>query len=237
MLSSKKLNAGCVVLSLALLGACVSTPELNDSEAQPGADQTQVQSYQIGETATASVGQTLLEKGENFFVEKSSDRLTATSDRNQGGYKVSANEQYPLKARDNNDGGFYMGGADRKDVAVKIDEQGRLLSPHVYFLRAGQWQENTIFKVGDTGEKLFEAVQTEKLLAPQSHRQELVFLGVSDENIKLQFSEYKGAAAKPHKSQELVYSVAKHDIIRFRNYRIQIKSASDQRIEYTVLTD
>ena len=223
---------------MTVLGACVSNPTTVDStNPKQGGDQERIQSYSLGDNATTAVGQAMIEKGEKFYIDLSSEQLMARVSRQQGGYKIAANEQYPVRARDNADGGFYVGGSDRKDVAVKIDEQGRLLSPHMFYLREGQWQENTIFQVGEAEEQLFEAIETKRELAPQSHREVLLYQGLEADSIKLEYRAYKGDAEEPSDSEVISFNVAQHNIIRFRSYRFQIKSADDQQIKYIVLTD
>ena len=240
MFDSKTLKVCCLFASMTVLGACVSNPTTTAStHASPKQSNNQelIQNYKLGDNATASVGQAMVEKGERFFIELSSEQLMARVSRQQGGYKIAANEQYPVRARDNTDGGYYVGGADRKDVAIKIDEQGRLLSPHMFYLREGRWQENTIFQVGEAKEQLFEAIETKRELAPQSHREVLLFQGLEADSIQLEYRAFKGGATEPSDSEVISFNVAEHNIIRFRSYRFQIKSADNKQIKYIVLTD
>lgn len=238
MFDSKTFKVCCLFASMTVLGACVSNPATVDSTSpKQGRDQELIQNYSLGDNATTAVGQAMIEKGERFYIDMSSEQLMARVSRQQGGYKIAANEQYAVRARDNTDGGFYVGGSERKDVAVKIDEQGRLLSQHMFYLREGQWQENTIFQVGEAAEQLFEAIETKRELAPQSHREVLLYQGLEADSIKLEYRAYKGDAVEPSDSEVISFNVAQHNIIRFRSYRFQIKSADDQQIKYIVLTD
>lgn len=238
MFDSKTFKACCLFASMSVLGACVSNPATIDSaNAKPSSNHELIQNYSLGANATATVGQAMIEKGEKFFIDLSSEQLTAKSKRQQGGYTITANEQYPIKARDNTDGGYYVGGADRKDVAIKIDAQGRLLSPHIFYLREGKWQENTIFQVGEVEEQLFEAVETKREVAPQSHRHVLLYQGLEADSIKLEYREFKGNATEPSDSEVISFNVAEHNIIRFRRYRFQVSGADHEQIKYTVLTD
>lgn len=238
MFDSKTFKVCCLFASMTVLAACVSNPATVDSATpKQSSDHELIQSYSLGDNATTTVGQAMIEKGEKFYIDLSSEQLMARVSRQQGGYKIAANEQYPVRARDNTDGGFYVSGSDRKDVAVKIDEQGRLLSPHMFYLREGQWQENTIFQVGEAEEQLFEAIETKRELAPQSHREELLYQGLEADSIRLEYRAYKGDAKEPIDSEVISFNVAEHNIIRFRTYRFQIKSADDQQIKYIVLTD
>ena len=238
MFDSKTFKVCCLFASMTVLGACVSNPVAVDS-AQPkqGSNQELIQNYSIGDNATTTVGQAMIEKGEKFYIDLSSERLTARVSRQQGAYNISANEQYLVRARDNIDGGFYVGGSDRKDVAVKIDEQGRLLNSHMFYLREGQWKENTIFQIGEVEEQLFEAIETKRELAPQSHREVLLYQGLEADSIKLEYRAYKGNMQAPSDSEVISFNLAEHDIIRFRSYRFHIKGADNQKIQFVVLTD
>ncbi|MGB0866510.1 MAG: hypothetical protein ACPGSC_08365 [Granulosicoccaceae bacterium] len=205
------------------------------TDTKSASDHQRVQNYSLGASSHARVGDALIEKGERFYIVETSERLLAKQSAEGGGYQAIEGERYLVMSSDSADGGFYVGGADRKDVAVKINKEGKLLSSDVFYLRDGQWTANSIFKVGTVGEPVFEAVQSTRQLAPQSHRESLRYQGLEGESIRLLYQKYKGGAEI--ESKDLSFNVSSHNIVRFNNYRLQVKSATRDAIEYVVLTD
>lgn len=70
---------------------------------------------------------------------------------------------------------------------------------------------------------------------------ELLFYGKHDNNIKLLYKEYIFAAEdrqfKSTAAQELTYNLDESDIVRYKNYKIQILEATDKAMTYKVLED
>ncbi len=70
---------------------------------------------------------------------------------------------------------------------------------------------------------------------------ELIYNGKNDNDIKLFYKEYIFVEAdrriKSKVSQELTYNLDESDIVRYKNYKIQVLKATDEAITYKVLED
>lgn len=67
-----------------------------------------------------------------------------------------------------------------------------------------------------------------------SVKRELSYAGRSGNALRLDYREYRGGAAAPSVSQELVYDVPESGTVRFRGMEIEVLEATRNRIRYIV---
>jgi len=76
---------------------------------------------------------------------------------------------------------------------------------------------------------------------PGGIRWELVYAGKSDDNIKIYYREFvstqSGWMAKDAFTQELTYDLKESKIIRYKQLKMEILSANNEKIIYKVLSD
>jgi hypothetical protein len=68
-------------------------------------------------------------------------------------------------------------------------------------------------------------------------RKELIYAGKSGNTIEISYREFRGGFAAPAFFQNLKYDLAESKIVRFQKFRIEIHSADNQSITYTILGD
>ena len=76
-----------------------------------------------------------------------------------------------------------------------------------------------------------------KYPSDDSFKEELIYTGRSGTTIHISYREYKKDFARPAFYQELTYDLEKSDIIMFRNYKIKVLAATNEYIQFIVLTD
>ena len=120
---------------------------------------------------------------------------------------------------------------------MKIDLNGILLDEHPYYFNIGGWQNHGLVTVGDVGEKLFDPVPTSRKYAPESFKSQIIYLGVSGNDIKASYREYKDDIARPAFYQDLSYNLSDGQYIRYKKFRIKVLDATNEQIKYIVLED
>ncbi len=68
-------------------------------------------------------------------------------------------------------------------------------------------------------------------------RKELLYAGKSGNTIEISYREFRGGLAAPAFFQNLKYDISQSRIVRFQKFQIEIQSADNQSITYTILSD
>ncbi|MGE4502791.1 MAG: hypothetical protein AB7D03_07970 [Thiomicrospira sp.] len=228
----------CLVLIFFITG-CSSAPSVSRYIGASEAKHEEIQNYNLNEIMKAYVGQALIEKGTLDYIVTSQGKYKALFD-----ITISSNDRllfenggaYPILYKDRNDDSLYVG--SNHQVGLKIDENGYILHKSIFYHNIGGWQDNLLAQINiDIGTKAFDAFPSQKIYSPKSFKSEIIYLGMSGDDIKVSYREYKDDVARPAFYQELSYNLKKSAVIRYKNFRIKVLSVNNEEIEYIVLED
>lgn len=79
------------------------------------------------------------------------------------------------------------------------------------------------------------ALNPQNILRQETSTSELLYGGIANEVIKITYREYHNDIARPAFSQELQYDMKQSKIIVFRNTKIEVISAANDKIIYKVI--
>ncbi|MCW8839330.1 MAG: hypothetical protein OQK11_11570 [Thiovulaceae bacterium] len=114
-----------------------------------------------------------------------------------------------------------LSGVKTEPLYVQIDEQGTII-------KADSPLKNLIEK------KLFKV--TDKIvLKEKTFSQEIIYTGISGDELHFQYREYKGSTLRWPFTMNLIFDLKKSDIIKIKHYKIQILEANNTQIVYKVL--
>jgi hypothetical protein len=200
-----------------------------------------IQNYEVGREKTANVGDKIIERGIGKYDSINSGHfigLVTTGDKT---YSVKKGVLYRSIYVDEQDGSFYVKDDDNEyefPSGTKINKDGALTDSTWYYYNIGGLQRGfEVNRVGNIGDKMFEPVAPVKKYSGDSHKSELVYSGKSGHAIKFLYREYVGDVEKPYSSQDLTYDLSESNVVRVKNFRIKIQSATNENIEYVILSD
>jgi hypothetical protein len=79
--------------------------------------------------------------------------------------------------------------------------------------------------------------QSETKYLEGSFQKELIYHGKTGSNIKVLCREFKNDFARPAFYQDLTYDLKESDILRYKNFKIQVLEAANEEITYKVLEE
>lgn len=223
-----------VIISLASQG-CSSVRTVTHPSSSSSVTEKVVQNYAIGESQEANIGDSIIEKGRILYKEGSLDEFKAV--KNVGDCYRKGN-LYDVIYKDRKDDSYYVRYCAQREMGVRVDKDGVLLNPYAYYRNTGLWVDHLMIKVdARAGEKLFEPYKDKWSAREGSYKMEIVYSGMSGDNIKATYREYKDDLARPAFFQDLVYNLNKSRVIRYKNFKVKILDATNQHIEYVVMED
>lgn len=126
---------------------------------------------------------------------------------------------------------------------LKISNDGNLVSKDLF-----DWYGNVVVNdyISMPNTKIFEVYSSpadkktdsySELYLDGSFKYSIYYNGKADGAIKLQYREYLNDMARIAFYQDLTYDLTESKIIRFKNYRIEVIKATNEEIEYKVISD
>lgn len=230
-----KLNI--VPFALLFVTACTTLPDITEYAPQMEERHEIIQNYKLGEVRRVFVGDAIIEKGELRYTLVSDGRFEAVTSVKAGGFSITRGRYYQAIYVDSDDGGIYVQGNPGSGMvtAAKVDQEGRLLHQNLFYHNVGGWQNHAMVTIAQPGTKLFEPGTVERRFSPESVKMEIIYLGVSGDDMKGSYREYKDDIARPAFYQDLTYDLRTSPVIRYKNFRIEVISASNEELEYRVL--
>ena len=148
-----------------------------------------------------------------------------------GGQSKSITNEYYVFVY--NDGGWYR--------YIKVDLEGHLKNAHLYDSSGKIIEENYIQNY--IGQKIFQkhdlksSANVEETFLKGSFELMLLYNGKSNNDIKIQYREFKDDMARAAFYQDLTYNLDESKVIRFKNFKIEIFKASNEKLDYIVLEE
>ncbi|MDL2275633.1 hypothetical protein LJC22_05865 [Desulfosarcina sp. OttesenSCG-928-G10] len=71
----------------------------------------------------------------------------------------------------------------------------------------------------------------------ESTQEDLIYTGISGNTIKMTYKQFKYDFEIPVFFQDLQYDIGRSNVIAFRQYRIQVTGANNERIQFIVVSD
>ncbi|WP_052435342.1 MULTISPECIES: hypothetical protein [Sulfurospirillum] len=238
-----------LILTIVLLSGCASsTPsdfKIFESKKNEFIKNEESKSYILGKRQSCYVGDKIINK----FSYKKHIKETINSDNQQveslidfkalnkgqlyslsGQSKSLANEYYIFIY---NDSGWYR--------YIKADLEGYIRSAHLFDSSGKIVEENYIQTY--LGQKVFQkhdlksSSNVEETFLKGSFELMLLYNGKSNNDIKIQYREFKDDMARAAFYQDLTYNLDESKIIRFKNFKIEILKASNERLDFIVLEE
>ncbi|NJC88577.1 MAG: hypothetical protein FIB02_08610 [Desulfuromonas sp.] len=231
-----KIHLAAVALAILNLAACTTIPDIVRYSPKVETRFENIQNYRVGEPMRAYVGEKMVENGAIKYSLVSEGQFHALQSISAGAYLIIEGKTYPALFSDKADGGVFVGG-ERLSVGIKVDSDGYLMHPRMFYTNVGGWQDHTLVTVGKVGERIFEPTPANRKYSPDSYKYEVVYLGKSGDDIRASYREYKEDIACPAFYQYLSYNLKSSDVIRIKHIRIQVIQATNEEIEYVVLED
>ena len=183
------------------------------------------QNYQLGVEQTVYVGNDIVLKNNLKYREQSASNYIALE--NYG--EIQKGNIYKPDYIDLDDNGLFIGGYNPRSLngglRIKVNQDGEVIDNSFYYWNMGGFQKH-IEKVHAPVTRLFEPQKEKKIIEEGSFRYQLVYSGMDGNNVKVLYREYKDDFARPAFNQELVYNLENSNIIRYKNYRIEVKNAT-----------
>lgn len=114
-----------------------------------------------------------------------------------------------------------ISGAEPESLYISIDKKGVIIKADSPF-------ENLV------KEKLF-VVTDEIMLKETTFSKEIIYTGISGDELHFQYREYQGSTIRWPFTMNLVFDLKKSNIIQIKHYKIQILEANNIQIIYKVL--
>lgn len=252
---------GLVALSCILfLSACVTSKIMPVQVEERGIEHVVDKNYEIGQRKSVYVGDAMVRLKDYFVhrvveaaIEPNVDFSMEGSNLNGTGMHVilkgKKSDSYPIVGIADLDGQkLYVVQVPGRNVAANINVAGCM--PCVLFdVNTGAPVSkgifgNGYFTPGDGFTRITPSSvrmarsSTESIIAEKGYiNQEIIYSGLAGGAMRLAYREYsKEDHARPAFYQELTYDL-NSQFIRFRNIRIQVHSATNESISYTVLED
>mgnify|MGYP000479893195 CR=1 FL=1 len=203
------------------------------------------QNYEKNKLHKAIVGEPLVSKIKGYV-----QKCKALTKTQAGQYVTEKGKEYEIRYEDVEGEGFYVHvdcQGNYSDCGVgyyKIDDNGTLVSRHPYYDYYGAWYVVNDLSIKDEsnhaikkGSKIFEPLVSIRY-SEEAYKSELVYSGISDDNLKIEYKEYASYFTTPSSKQNLSYTINKdNNIITYKDYKIKIVEATNQYVKYTVLSD
>lgn len=231
-----------ILISLALAG-CVTTSDKLGRSYLPQSYPSKIVDYpDVGEVRTAEVGESLIYKTKQksipaILVE---DRVELPAENFGEKFVISLRPgTYVLRGKDEN-GSFYEAAAGDIEVngrPVNRSKFGGVYVPagvtygtEIYVLSANL---KPLSYPAKSGIRLSQTTYTET--NDFSFKRELVYTGLSKNNISITYREYKDDFARSAFTQRLTYDLAEGKVIGFRGARFEILEATNLGMTYRAL--
>jgi hypothetical protein len=209
-----------------------------------------LKNYEVGSELAAYVGDSMIEAGSlnvaraKTVLFKSLIDLDQTGFMRSGYHPLKKDQLYPVTGFNPSDNSFlvFLGTkcvlGDCLSFYAKVDSEGRIISRKVVN-KSGLYQQNPVYFEGyNEGDKLFEKVElTDDKVLDNSFKMQLIYNGREGSNIKILYREFQNDLARPAFYQSLTYDVSNSNIIRYKNLKVEVLKADNERIVYRVLED
>jgi hypothetical protein len=210
----------------------------------------QIKNYQVGEVRRVNVGESLVEFGNSNVIKNEGIVFKAIKDARTGGiWKLWGNnldivkeKLYPATHIANNQGSYlifigkYNNLLDQLNTHLEVDNQGNIIANRIY--QNGVRQPYNFSSDIAEGEKVFEKlVVIEKKELEGSKKVELIYNGRESKVIKILYREFINDLARPAFYQNLTYTLDESNIIRYKNFKIEVFESTNEYITYKVIED
>ena len=149
-------------------------------------------------------------------------------------YKIAKDKSYIPTSSDKEYMLFHIDlkaeGKAVSSLRIEVDKEGKLLKEDL--------AENKQLKVGDS---LFSPLFTP---VPQDSadskidtlfKQELIYAGMRNDDIIVEYREFKDDPETSASSEELRFNLSASDFIRYKKFKLQILYTDNEKIKFTVL--
>lgn len=248
------------ILSTLLLSACATSQIMPIQPEERGIEHVVDKSFQLGQRKSVYVGEAMVRLKDYYAhrvveaaVEPNVDFSMEGSNLNGTGMHViltgKKGNSYPVSGIADLEGQkLYVVQVPGRNVAANIDVAGcmpcALFDVNTGAPIAKGIFGNGYFTPGDGFTRItpsslrMSRSNSESISAEKGYiNQEIIYSGLAGGAIRLSYREYsKEDLARPAFYQELTYDL-NSQFIRFRNIRIQVHSATNEGISYTVVED
>lgn len=228
---------GCSLIALiANIGCCPNLQPFNTRDL--GSSHIFTKNYNLGQEKSAYVGEEIVRLKDYYVEKKQITKMKASNDFTIWNITGSKNDEFNLVGTVEYSGmkHYVIQFNQRPVTGFLIDRYGNFTGDR---LRLDGKRVAYIGKanINPTNTKFF-IVELEKIDSRKGFvNYEIVYTGRDKESIKFMYREYTTSdIAKPAFYQNLTYNISSK-FIRFKNLRIQIVGADDERIKYVVLED
>ena len=206
-----------------------------------GYSRTFVKNYTVGQTKSAYVGEEIVKIKDYYVHKRQIDKMQATNDFTiiPANYRGSKDDQFNLVGVTESSGQFcYV-----MQVPGPYQFDGFLITSDGYFTgEKKRLDGRRVTYVGTTSivpkNTKFRVVEKEEVDINKGFiNYEIVYTGRDKDSLKFIYREFTpNDIARPAFYQNLTYDI-RSKYIRFKNYRIEVVDANDEKITYTVLED
>ncbi len=198
------------------------------------------QDYSIAEQKTVNVGSAMLSK---FNYKNSCYDYVALIDYETPKPGVMATTaikkgtQYPACFHSPSKANyvFLKGVHAYENIFLAIDENG-------FIGEKGGW-----YNLANAGVRMFQASWTKEQLFAlskktyypgfDSRNERLIYLGMTDEKIRIGYREDNYNSSKPDESQDIIYDLSDEDTIAYLDYTLKILNADNTKITFVIVSD
>lgn len=235
------IRASSIVAMLITLTACSKTVSVSGYSPPLSTSSEEMVNYKIGEIQEAFIGEKIIESGKFIYVSEGSATYKAVATLDGFRKCMTVGGIHSVLYQDNGDGNLYVTSCPNttsRFTGTKITPDGKLADKQMYFQHnMVGWTNNVLTNIGVVGTKLFEPIELERTLDKGSFKYELIYGGLHDNNIKVEYREYKDDIARPAFYQNVTYDLTKSTVVRYKKFKIKVHSADNEKITYTVLSD
>lgn len=197
-----------------------------------------IKNYNINIQQSSFVGNEVVKKGYMSYVKKTSIIYKALENIIEGenGAVVyrAENEYIPYQTGINSKGIKWYAISNKnmqpkyEYYAVALDDNGVVIYSGFPTFKKNQYINKKLFD---------KEYAITKEYTKDSFMYEIIYNGVENNTITLTYREFKNDMARPAFFQNLKYDLKTSNTIRYKNFKLKIHSADNEKIIYTVLED
>ena len=221
-----------IILALTLFGCASTTPPTRTSFGS----KTVVYIPEIGTQSTVDVGQTILSKA--YLTRTPGIKVPTTVSEVVNSPGVTAIQAGAIPLLTVSDSGKYYGDSRATytmlGATVPSGERAGIYVPNDPTQSAVIYHYTSSYKLGKVPVSGIQPTVIETW-GEDSFKRELVYLGVQQNSITIQYREFKNDIARPAFTQEIKYDLSQGKEIGYKGSRFEIVRATNTELVYKVL--
>lgn len=207
---------------------------------EEGIKEETFKNYVLEEKKSVYVGDAIIKKEfvkkyyKNTFLLKFVPNINFRDINKEGMYEIKGYSE-----KDFNSKYIYISTVRGSHRYLKLNESGKLLSNDMFDFNGNSVESNYINddKLKFEAIKIKDNLDSKKSYLDGSYKFELIYNGKIDNNIKILYREFSEDLARVAYYQELTYNLNESKTLRYKNFKLEVIDATNEKIVYKVLSD